>query len=56
MEAMSRSDKGVDVEGIGKSFGSVDALRDISFDVGRAARVVILPDRRVVDHHPSRAG
>jgi len=39
---MSRSDKGVDVEGIGKSFGSVAALRDISFDVGRGEVVALL--------------
>ncbi len=39
---MSESDKGVDVEGIGKSFGSVDALRDISFDVGRGEVVALL--------------
>lgn len=40
------SDSGVDagvlVEGIGKSFGSVDALRDISFDVGRGEVVALL--------------
>ena len=39
---MSQSDKGVDVEGIGKSFGSVAALRDISFDVGRGEVVALL--------------
>ena len=39
---MSESDKGVDVEGIGKSFGSVDALRDISFHVGRGEVVALL--------------
>ena len=39
---MSQSDKGVDVEGIGKSFGSVVALRDISFDVGRGEVVALL--------------
>ena len=39
---MSESDKGVDVEGIGKSFGSVDALRDISFEVGRGEVVALL--------------
>ena len=39
---MSQSDKGVDVDGIGKSFGSVDALRDISFDVGRGEVVALL--------------
>lgn len=33
-DAMSESGKGVQVEGIGKSFGSVNALQDISFDVG----------------------
>jgi ABC-2 type transport system ATP-binding protein len=36
------SEKGVRVEGIGKSFGSVDALRDISFDVGRGEVVALL--------------
>jgi ABC-2 type transport system ATP-binding protein len=41
-EAMSQSDKGVVVEGIGKSFGSVAALRDISFDVGRGEVVALL--------------
>jgi len=39
---MSESDKGVDVEGIGKSFGSVDALRDISFHVSRGEVVALL--------------
>ncbi len=39
---MSQFDKGVDVEGIGKSFGSVAALRDISFDVGRGEVVALL--------------
>lgn len=39
---MSQSDKGVDVDGLGKSFGSVDALRDISFDVGRGEVVALL--------------
>jgi ABC-2 type transport system ATP-binding protein len=39
---MSQSDKGVNVEGIGKSFGSVAALRDISFDVGRGEVVALL--------------
>ena len=39
---MSESDKGVDVEGIGKSFGSVAALRDITFDVGRGEVVALL--------------
>jgi ABC-2 type transport system ATP-binding protein len=33
---------GVDVEGIGKSFGAVDALRDISFQVGRGEVVALL--------------
>jgi ABC-2 type transport system ATP-binding protein len=36
------SDKGVVVDGIGKSFGSVDALRDIAFDVGRGEVVALL--------------
>ena len=36
------SDLGVQVEGIGKSFGSVDALRDITFDVGRGEVVALL--------------
>src|SRR5271166_3304666 len=39
---MSQSDRGVDVEGIGKSFGSVAALRDISFDVSRGEVVALL--------------
>jgi len=39
---MSQSDRGVDVEGIGKSFGSVAALRDISFHVGRGEVVALL--------------
>ncbi|CAN5605657.1 ATP-binding cassette domain-containing protein [soil metagenome] len=43
---MSKSDKdsrkGVQVEGIGKSFGSVAALRDISFHVGRGEVVALL--------------
>src|SRR6476620_2545423 len=39
---MSQSDKGVDVEGIVKSFGSVAALRDISFHVGRGEVVALL--------------
>ncbi len=39
---MSQSDNGVDVEGIGKSFGSVAALRDISFDVGCGEVVALL--------------
>jgi ABC-2 type transport system ATP-binding protein len=39
---MSQSDKGVEVEGIGKSFGSVAALRDISFDVARGEVVALL--------------
>jgi ABC-2 type transport system ATP-binding protein len=39
---MAQLDKGVDVEGIGKSFGSVVALRDISFDVGRGEVVALL--------------
>ncbi|WP_293307401.1 ATP-binding cassette domain-containing protein [Mycolicibacterium sp.] len=33
---------GVEVEGIGKSFGSVDALRDISFQVNRGEVVELL--------------
>jgi ABC-2 type transport system ATP-binding protein len=37
-----RSEKGVHVEGIGKSFGSVAALRDISFHVGRGEVVALL--------------
>lgn len=36
------ADKGVHVDSIGKSFGSVDALRDISFDVGRGEVVALL--------------
>lgn len=35
-------DVGVDVEGIGKSFGSVDALREISFQVRRGEVVALL--------------
>ena len=42
METMSKSDKGVEVDGVGKSFGSVAALRDISFDVGRGEVVALL--------------
>lgn len=36
------SEHGVEVQGIGKSFGSVDALRDISFHVGRGEVVALL--------------
>jgi len=39
---MLESGKGVDVEGIGKSFGSVEALQGISFDVGRGEVVALL--------------
>jgi len=39
---MSQSDKIVDVDGIGKSFGAVSALRDVSFDVGRGEVVALL--------------
>jgi len=39
---MSQSDKIVDVDGIGKSFGAVSALRDVSFDVGRGEVVGLL--------------
>ena len=39
---MSESEKGVDVEGLGKSFGAVDALRDISFHVGCGEVVALL--------------
>jgi ABC-2 type transport system ATP-binding protein len=39
---MSKSDRGVAVDGIGKSFGSVAALRDISFHVGRGEVVALL--------------
>ena len=39
---MSDSGKGVDVDGVGKSFGSVAALRDISFHVGRGEVVALL--------------
>ena len=39
---MPESDNGVDVDRIGKSFGSVDALRDISFHVGRGEVVALL--------------
>ena len=39
---MSQFDKGVVVSGIGKSFGSVAALRDITFDVDRGEVVALL--------------
>jgi ABC-2 type transport system ATP-binding protein len=39
---MTGSANGVDVEGIGKSFGSVDALKEISFDVARGEVVALL--------------
>ncbi len=39
---MSRHSKAVVVDGIGKSFGSVVALRGISFDVGRGEVVALL--------------
>lgn len=39
---MSESGKGVDVQGVGKAFGSVAALRDISFEVGRGEVVALL--------------
>jgi len=39
---MSEPEKGVEVEGVGKSFGSVAALRDISFGVGRGEVVALL--------------
>lgn len=39
---MSESDKGVDVEAIGKSFGSVNALREVSFHVARGEVVALL--------------
>lgn len=42
METVSKSDKGVEVDSVGKSFGSVAALRDISFDVGRGEVVALL--------------
>jgi len=42
METMSKSGKGVEVDGVGKSFGSVAALRNISFDVGRGEVVALL--------------
>jgi len=42
MATMSESGKGVDVQGVGKSFGPVAALRDISFDVGRGEVVALL--------------
>ena len=38
----ARGDHGVEVHGIGKSFGPVDALRDISFHVGRGEVVALL--------------
>jgi ABC-2 type transport system ATP-binding protein len=39
---MPESGKSVIVDGIGKSFGSVHALRDISFDVGQGEVVALL--------------
>jgi ABC-2 type transport system ATP-binding protein len=39
---MSLSSNAVEVDGIGKSFGSVDALRDISFEVARGEVVALL--------------
>lgn len=39
---MARFDEGVVVRGISKSFGSVVALRDITFDVGRGEVVAML--------------
>lgn len=39
---MSEFGNGVEVEGIGKSFGAVAALRDISFDVARGEVVALL--------------
>ncbi|TPG32281.1 ATP-binding cassette domain-containing protein [Mycolicibacterium hodleri] len=39
---MSRTDKAVVVAGIGKSFGDVVAIRDISFDVGRGEVLALL--------------
>lgn len=41
-ESSTGADVGVDVEGIGKSFGSVDALREISFQVRRGEVVALL--------------
>src|SRR6185312_4455722 len=41
-ESMLASDKGVVVSGIGKSFGSVVALRDVSFEVDRGEVVALL--------------
>ena len=42
---MSLASNAVDVDGIGKSFGSVDALRDISFEVACGEVVALLgPD------------
>ncbi|CAN5129700.1 ATP-binding cassette domain-containing protein [soil metagenome] len=39
---MIQADKGVEVDGIGKSFGPVHALRDITFDVGAGEVVALL--------------
>ena len=39
---MSRTDKAVVVAGIGKTFGDVVAIRDISFDVGRGEVLALL--------------
>ena len=52
---MAESGKGVDVEGIGKSFGSVDALRNISFDVGRGEVVDDLEHSKVHGRRASQA-
>jgi ABC-2 type transport system ATP-binding protein len=41
-DSMLRPDKGVVVSGIGKSFGSVLALRDVSFEVDRGEVVALL--------------
>jgi ABC-2 type transport system ATP-binding protein len=39
---LTTSDKSVIVSGISKSFGAVDALRDVSFEVGRGEVVALL--------------
>ena len=42
MSALKTMGVGVEVVGIGKSFGAVTALRDVSFEVGRGEVVALL--------------
>jgi ABC-2 type transport system ATP-binding protein len=42
MERMSETGKGVELEAVGKSFGPVAALRDVSFEVSRGEVVALL--------------